>query len=298
MTDWSELEGLPRDVITQRTARSVYAVRGDLAAGFSAAGYSANSFSALPASDLAGRKPLGELRLGVERFVVRKFSHGGLLRWITGHLYLNPLRPFREFSLARRLGELQVNVPEVVAARARSSFGATWELELVSRRIEDSFDLGTLLLRGARGVLAPQVERNCARSLGRLVRRLHELEFVHADLTPRNVLVEARSLEQAAPALWIVDLDGSRFVPGLSEQEREANLARLWRHVARMQRSGLAPRATRLCVCFLEGYEARRVQRHELYRAVGRLHRRSSAWHALAETLERSVGGRRSQPLP
>ncbi len=298
MSDWSELEHLPRDVTLLRTARSVYAVRSDLDAGLRAAGFSADSSAQLRASDRIGRTALGELVVGDERFVVRRFSHGGLLRWITGHRYLNPLRPFRELVLSRRLTELGVRVPEVIAARARRSGSATWELELVSRRIEDSLDLGTLLARTARGAVAAQVEVRCARAFGSLVRRLHELEFLHADLTPRNVLVDAGSLESRAPTLWIVDLDGSRFVPGLSLDQRTENLARLWRHIARMQRAGLAPRANRLCVGFLSSYEPRRMDRRALLAAVRERHRRASGWHAAADALERGVGARRSEPQP
>ncbi|MEO6709137.1 MAG: lipopolysaccharide kinase InaA family protein [Planctomycetota bacterium] len=297
MSDWSELEHLPADVITQRTARCVYAVRGDLAPGFEAAGYGTQARAELPASDLAGRTPLSELVVGKQRFVVRHFSHGGLLRWLTGRRYLSPLRPFRELTLARRLAGMGILVPEVVAARATRS-AATWELELVSRRIEGSLDLGTLLLRLARGTLAPRVAGRCARALGELVARLHVLEFLHADLTPRNVLVEADSLEQAVPRLWLVDLDGSRFVPGLSAEERTENLARLWRHVARMQSADLVPGAKRLCARFLASYEPRRVARRALFLAIAERHRRASGWHAAASALERGVGARRSQPRP
>ncbi|HTF91309.1 MAG TPA: lipopolysaccharide kinase InaA family protein [Planctomycetota bacterium] len=297
MSDWSELEHLPPDVITQRSPRSVYAVRGDLAADFEAAGYGANSRAELPASDLAGRTPLSELVVGKQRFVVRRFSHGGLLRWLTGRRYLSPLRPFRELTLARRLAGMGILVPEVVAARATRS-AATWELELVSRRIEGSLDLGTLLLRRARDAVTPRVAASCARALGELVARLHQLEFLHADLTPRNVLVEADSLEQGKPRLWLVDLDGSRFVPGLSAQARTENLARLWRHVARMESAQLVPDALRLCARFLAGYEPRRIPRHALFLAIAERHRRASGWHAAASALERGVGARRSQPRP
>ncbi|HUR29305.1 MAG TPA: lipopolysaccharide kinase InaA family protein [Planctomycetota bacterium] len=297
MTDWSELEHLPRDVIARRTARSVYAVRSDLAAAFEAAGYDADSAVELPRSDLAGRTALGELFVGAERFVVRRFTHGGLLRWLTGRRYLDPLRPFRELILARRLAESGIRVPEVVAARARRRSGA-WELELVSRRLEDSLDLGTLLVRGARGTVSSRLESNCAHSFGELARRLHELGFLHADLTPRNVLVECRTLEHASPALWIVDLDGSRFVRDLGAERRAENLARLWRHVARMRREGLVPRAARLAANFLSSYEPRRAERHALAAKIVELQRRSSGWHVAADVLERGVGARRSQPRP
>lgn len=298
MTDWSELERLPADLSVQRTPRFVYAVRADLAAALSAAGFDAGSSTTLHSSDLAGRNPLAEIVLGKQRFVVRRFAHGGLLRWLTGRRYWNPLRPFRELALARRLSELGIRVPEVVAARARRNVGGTWELELVSRRIEGSLDLGTLLLRSASGALSPSTERACARAFGALVARLHEFEFVHADLTLRNVLVDAVSLETGEPKLWIVDLDGSRFVHGLSMHDRVQNLSRLWRHVERMQRAGLVPRAARLCASFLQGYASSREARYQMLHRVQESYRRTSGWHAAADVLERGVGARRSEPLP
>ena len=298
MADWSELGRLPPDVITQRSARAVFAARRDLVAGLDAAGYRAGPAAVLPASDLAGRVPLLELSMGAERFVVRRFTHGGVLRWLTGRRYWDPLRPFRELRLARRLNDLGVRVPEVVAASARRCRAFGWELDLVSRRIEDTLDLGTLLSRTARGLLAPSVERCCTRALGRLVARLHQLEFLHADLTPRNVLVDADSLHSAEPCLWLLDLDGSRFVPELSAAQRNANLSRLLRHAARMQREGLVARAPRLYAAFLGAYEPRRAERHALWAALAVEQQRARAWHAAGSALERAVGGTRSQPRP
>jgi tRNA A-37 threonylcarbamoyl transferase component Bud32 len=247
---------------------------------------------------LSGRAPLLELALGNERLVVRRFSHGGLLRWLTGRRYWDPQRPFRELIMARRLNANGVRVPEVVAACARRSVGAGWKLELVSRRIEGTLDLGTLLSRTARGVLPAEVEQRCARALGRLVARLHELQFLHADLTPRNVLVEADSLHAGEARLWLLDLDGSRFVPGLGAAERSANLARLWRHVAQMQRDGLVADMSGLCRGFLRAYEPRREERRELIRAIARAHKKYAGWHFASRALERGVGVKRAQPRP
>ncbi len=297
MTDWSELERLPADILTQRTSRAVFSARGDLAAPLAAAGFSLNSLAELPASELAGRNPLGEIVVGDQRFLVRYFAHGGLLRWLTGRRYWNPLRPFRELALSRRLIALGFRVPEVVAARARKSRGGTWELELVSRRLEGSVDLGSVLLRGSRGTLAPAIERRCARAFGALVRDLHRREFLHGDLTPRNVLVEGATLPAAEPRLWLIDLDGSKFVVGLSAELRAKNLSRLWRHVARMQAAGQAPRAPRLCAEFLRGYGTSGRARRELVSEISEQFRRARGWHGAAELLERAVGARRSQPL-
>lgn len=298
MPDWSELDRLPADVLAQRGARAVFAVRRDLAPALTLAGYGLDSDAGLRPSDLNGRAPLFELVLGAQRYVVRRYSHGGLLRWLTGRRYWDPLRPFRELSLARRLNESGIRVPEVVAARACRSLAGGWQLELVSRRIEGALDLGTLLSRTARGVLPVAVEASCASALGRLIARLHELQFLHADLTPRNVLVEADSLQAGEPRLWLLDLDGSRFVAGLGASQRSSNLARMWRHLKYAQREGLVARPAALCRAFLHAYEPRREERRALMAAVARSHQRNAGWHSATRALERGLGVKRSQPLP
>ncbi|MBK8180739.1 MAG: hypothetical protein IPK67_17965 [Planctomycetes bacterium] len=296
MTDWSELDRLPADVLRVRTPRAVFAVQAALAEALARAGYTAEADGAVAPSDLAGRSLLGEIVLGAERLVVRRFTHGGLLRWLTGRRYLDPLRPFRELALSRRLAACGVPVPEVVAARARRLPAGAWELELVSRRIEGAVDLGTLARRAVSGALEPGLESRAARAFGALVRRLHDLGFLHADLTPRNFLVDPASLRGERARLWVLDLDGSRFLPALGEAQRVANLARLLRHVERMVREGDLARRGRVMSAFLRAYEPRRAERRRLGRAVRERVSSRRAWHAFGSALESRAGAKRSRP--
>lgn len=298
MADWSQLDELPAEIARERTPDVVFAVRGDLAGALREAGYARDSGAAIAESDLAGRASMGEIVASGERFVVRRFHHGGLLRWLTGRRYRDPLRPFREWALSRRLAAAGVRTPEVVAAKAKRTLGGLWELELVSRRVEGAVDLGTLALRARDGRVGRSSALLAARAFGALVRRLHELGFLHADLTPRNVLVLVESLERASPELWVLDLDGSRFRPRLNAEERAANLARLARHVERMVREGQADGHARLAAAFLGAYEPERGARRALRAEVERMLARARTWHALGDQVERGAGGRRSVPRP
>jgi hypothetical protein len=156
-----------------------------------AAGYGPEFDAPLSAADVAGRRRLFELEIGAERFLVRRFTHGGLLRWLTGARFLDAERPFREIVLSERLRAAELPTPLIAAARARRLGGAGWSLEVVTRRIEGSIDLGRVLA-GEVGSLRPARATRLLAGAGRLVREMHEAGFFHADLTPRNLLVDPR----------------------------------------------------------------------------------------------------------
>ncbi len=254
------LHELPPGYGVEESPGGILAVHVDVALGLHQLGFGPEHDGRLVASDLAGRHPLRELRLGSERFVVRSFHHGGLLRWLTGRRFLDPERPFRELILAHAMNRAGLRTPQVVAARARFRPGGGFWLDAVSRRVDDSLDVGIVLGRVQRGELAPVRARPLYRALGRLVRALHDAHVLHADLTPRNVLVERSELGSEQPALWVLDLEGSRIVEELSERDRLDNLRRLLRHVERMQRAD-GPFLTRTdTLRFLRAYHRTRSE--------------------------------------
>jgi hypothetical protein len=122
------------------------------------------------------------------------------------------------------------------------------------------------------------------------VGQLQARGFLHADLTPRNLLVERTSLESAAPRLWVLDLDGSRWGEGLDEPARRENVRRLGRHVERLGREhGLRLERTDLAR-FLRAWQPLRGPRHEACRAIERARQRRSGLHRGGWWLERRLG--------
>ena len=287
-----DLTGLPADAVVERGPRGVSAVRAEVASAFRAAGWDAAGGGVLVAGDLAGRRPLRELVVGEERFPVREFHHGGLLRRLTGRRYADPARPFRELAFQERLARSGVPTVEVLAARARRAPLGGWWLELVTRRVPRAVDGGEALERVRAGELDEAQRRALFRATGELARRLHALGFLHADLQPRNLLFDSEQLAAAEPRARVLDLDGSRFEAELTELERDDNLRRLWRSVERREARGAAFLRRTDLARFLFAYESDRVRAKALWRRIAAAHAAARARHGLGWALEQLFGAR------
>ena len=271
-------------------------------------GFSPEGGEQLAASDLSGRGPLAEIHDGSERYVVRRFHHGGVLRWLGQHLYLRPARPFRELCLAVRLAGAGIATPGVVAARARRSRFLGWNLALVTQRVDGADGARWLetLTAGARSTGQRARFFACT---GDLVGRLHAVGFLHSDLTPRNLLVSS-DLQRA----WVLDLDGGRFADALDGRVRLDNLRRLYRWVRRRSERGrFAPTRTdhlRFLLAYrvalgtpLGGHAEDRARSWRAdWRAIVARDRAASALHRVGWWIEELLGGgpegRDGPPVP
>lgn len=195
-----------------------------------AAGFGPDGGEVLRPSDLAGRGPLGAIEAGEERWIVRRFLHGGLLRGLGERLFLAPARPFRELALAHALRASGLPTARVVAARCVRAAPFGWCLALVSARIEGGTNATEVLERLRQGALTAPERRRFLATLGTLVGRLHAARFLHADLTTNNLLVSG-DLASA----WVLDLDRGRVRSALSAPARLDNLRRLYRFVQRRE---------------------------------------------------------------
>lgn len=317
------LQDLPPGFCVEEAPGGILALNVGLAAGFHACGFGPDRDGQLVESELAGRRPLHELRVGEQRFVVRSFHHGGFLRGLTGRRFLDPERPFNELILAHKLNRAGLPTPSVVAARMRYAPLFGFHLDVVSRRIEGALDVGRTLGRVQRGELEPVRVRGLYRALGRLVRAMHKRRVLHADLTPRNILVREADVSAEDPRLWVLDLDRSEILDELGERDRLDNLRRLARHLERMQRAGGDFLTRSDMLRFLLGYhggsserkgarargasaadrgeasvalshgELRRRLRRQWktdWHAIARSRSRHRAWHAIGWWFDRRLG--------
>ena len=217
---------------------------------------------------------------------MRRFTHGGLLRFLTRERFRDPSRPFRELAVADSLARAGVRTPQVAAARARPASGWGWKLEIVTRRIDGAVDLDHVLAEVRAGRIPRDDLRRLARPAGEFVRAMHDAGCVHADLTTKNVLVESAALAGAPPRWWILDLDRARVDPAISSADRVSNLARLHRYVERRERMHGPAITGTTALRFLAGYEPDRARRAATARAILAEHARSRRWHALGWKLE------------
>jgi len=283
------LASLPEGTVVVRGRRGWLACEAGARARLLEAGFGPEGGEALPASDLAGRRPLGAIQAGDERWIVRRFHHGGLLRWLGERLFLTPARPFHELRLASALQARGLPTPRVVAARALRGAPFGWRLALVSVRVEGARDGAEILERLRQGALGAAERRRFLEAAGALVGRLHAAGFLHADLHPRNLLA-GPGLER----LWVLDLDRGRFAPEMGERERRDNLRRLYRAVRRREARGRRFLARTDYLRFLRSYaRARGAEPREVradWRAILVRDRRRAPLHRLGWWLEGLLG--------
>lgn len=284
------LSELPAGYFREESPGGILVMHSDLTEALHEAGYGPESDGEVHPSELHGRRPLFEISLGRTRFVVRRFSHGGLMRWITGERFLDPERPFRELILSDSLRRLGIGTPMVVAARARLAPPVGWKLEVMTRRIEESVDLGVLLTAAQRSELERGLKRRLLRETGALVRRMHVHGYLHADLQPANILVNEDSLAGAPIELQVLDLDGSVFHHSLSKARRRANLRRLFRHVDRRAREHGPALSLTDQLRFFRGYDPEGTRWREDWRAIRRAHAKSRWRHAIGWFFESAFG--------
>ncbi|MFT7487029.1 MAG: tRNA A-37 threonylcarbamoyl transferase component Bud32 [Candidatus Paceibacteria bacterium] len=281
------LHELPSGYFVDESPQGILALHVAVARAIHGTGYGPEHDGELCQSELSGRRPLFELEAEGERFVVRRFSHGGLMRWVTGERYLNPERPFRELILSDTLRRAGIATPQVVAARARPASGGGWYLDLVSRRIDGTTDLGFLLGQARLGKLQVGPKRALLRALGALVRQMHRHGFLHADLTPTNVLVNSGVVDGEEPELWVIDLDQSEVKKKPSRMEVSRNLRRLFRYVSRREGDTGRGMSRTDYARFMSAYEPERERRRDILRSVHTAHRRRRLYHGLGWFFER-----------
>lgn len=284
---FSVLQELPDGYFVEESPRGILVLHADIAQTLHEAGFGPESDGALGPSELIGRKPLFEIQAGGESFVLRRFSHGGLVRWFTRDRFLDAERPFRELILSDSLRRVGIATPQVVAARARMRRVGGWQLEVMTRRLDRTVDLGMVLAMCQRGGVGREVRARLLFAVGDFVRRLHAHGCLHADLSPNNLLVSEEALDGARPEIWVIDLDGSHLTTRLTERERRANLRRLYRHVSRRETErGHSLTATDYAR-FFRGYDPDRRRWKADWTAILARHTLGKGLHGAGWALER-----------
>ena len=169
-----------------------------------------------------------------EWMVVRRYSHGGLLRGITRDLYLFGSRSFRETALTEEIRTSGIPTVHLAGAIHRLVFPFFYKAYLLSLEIPSARDLAQYLQEAGphpSGETLP-VKREVIRSAGKLLRQFHRAGFFHADLQLKNFLVSGDNL-------FLIDFDRSYRKEKLSNSEVLKNLLRLNRSAEKWIRRGL-----------------------------------------------------------
>ncbi len=221
---------------------------------------------AKPSLHLTGRTSHFLVSLKDEQgVVIRRYSHGGLLRAFTGDLYLFGSRGFQELALTEEIRASGISTVQPVGAVHQSVFPFFYRAYFLSLEIPQAKDLaGRLLEIGPRPFPDALVQkREMIRRVARLVRRFHQAGFVHGDLQLKNILV-------AGGQPFLIDFDRSYRKRTLTVKDRMDNLLRLDRSVEKWRRKGLPVTKTdrwRFFLAYSGGDEVTRAGLEEALRA-------------------------------
>ncbi len=167
--------------------------------------------------------------------VIRRYSHGGLLRAFTGDLYFFGSRDFQEIALTEEIRASGISTVQPVGAVHQSVFRFFYRACFLSLEIPQAKDLAGRILETGLHPSPPDLveKRETMRRVGRLVRRFHQAGFFHGDLQLKNILV-------AGGQPFLIDFDRSYRKKPLTLKDRIDNLLRLNRSVEKWKRQGLS----------------------------------------------------------
>jgi hypothetical protein len=208
---------------------------------------------ALPSPDdvPAGRARLARIATPLGPVLVREARKGGLFARVRGRAFRGRWRPLDELVLHRRLLGAGAPVAEAVGAVVLRGPGG-WRGFLLVREVVGGVDLEAVLYGAA--LAPPWSRRDVLASAGTAVRRLHDEGVEHADLHPKNLLVDP-----VARRVLVIDLDRARAHDGpLPSSRRLGNLARLARAVEKHRLRGMAV-GRRDALRFLDAYAGDRA---------------------------------------
>lgn len=179
--------------------------------------------------EFQGRGATYGISLGPVRAVVRHARRGGLARSFSADRFLDHTPRFRrEMVIAEQLRAAGIATPAVLAGVAYPS-GIAHTADVATERV-DGVDLAAIFFGATppSGIARAEVWK----SVGALVRRLHDAGFVHPDLQLKNVLAGPASSSRL-PAVWLLDVDTVRSVRLRPAAEKVANIKRFFRSWAK-----------------------------------------------------------------
>ena len=169
-----------------------------------------------------------------KRMVLRQYSHGGLLRALTGNLYLIGSRSCRELAITEEIRSSGISTIQPIGAIHQIVLGLFYRTYLLSLEIPHAKNLIQYFQeKGSHPSLGNLLhKRKTIRSAGGLLAQFHQAGFYHNDLQLKNLLVDE-------DRVLLIDFDRSFRKDALSVRDRTKNLLRLNRSVEKWKRSGL-----------------------------------------------------------
>lgn len=184
---------------------------------------------------LHGRTPHPSVPLQAGmRMVVRKYSHGGLLRFLNRDLFLLGARSFEELSLTEEIRSSGIPTIQPIGAIHQTAVYPFYRAYLLSLEIPHAKNLIQYFEENGPNLSRENLlrKRKTIQEAGLLLRRFHQAGFFHNDLQLKNLLV-------VEDQVLLIDFDRSYHKTKLSVREKTKNLLRLNRSVEKWKHFGL-----------------------------------------------------------
>jgi len=170
-----------------------------------------------------------------KRMVLRRYSHGGLLRSVTGDLYVFGTRSFKELAITEEVRSCGIPTVEPIGAIHQvTDLPVFYRAYLVTLEVPGAINLiqyfekiGT---KPDRWMLSHK--RKMIRYTGLVLRQFHQTGFFHQDLQLKNILI-------TGDRILLIDFDRAYRRPILSTSKKMKNLLRLNRSAEKWKQNGL-----------------------------------------------------------
>lgn len=157
----------------------------------------------------------GEAELFIKRYKCRSI-------WDTVKYFFFPSKAMAEWRNLRRFEEKGIPTSAPLAVAEKRTLRLLRESCLVTASLAPAEALNDYLLKTA---LTPARRQQLGRSLGRLVRKLHDANVFFRDLHAGNILI--RWNDGQRPELFLIDLHKAYFVPVLQQWMRVRDIGQL-----------------------------------------------------------------------
>ena len=152
---------------------------------------------------------------------LRHYYRGGLWGKIIKDKYkfntLNTTRSFAELRLLHKLHQAGLPVPNPIAAQVENVGFGLYRADILMERIENAQDLTAIMQHS-------ELNSQGWQNIGKLIRRLHDMQVCHSDLNAHNILVQKNIVDEK---YWLLDFDKCGQKSGNSWKKE--NLQRLHR---------------------------------------------------------------------
>lgn len=195
--------------------------------------------------DAGGRGSAWFIHADEGDLVLRFYERGGLMRRLSRaiYLYLGPehARSIAEFRMLASMRDLNLPVPEPVAAGLWRCAGVGYRAAILVERLGGTTALGSL---------APTLEQTRWVQVGATIRRFHNHGIIHADLNCFNILLSDQYV-------YLIDFDkGHQRNAGYGAGLSGRNLERLHRSLCKLDWDGATISLEAAWRALLDGYHS------------------------------------------